>query len=86
MLVEYLLSSFLLSRILFTAVFVFLSYMVSVTAKAAGVKQIVLVGSMGGTDLNNPLNSLGNGNILVRDPFIFKNQTDLFSYVLFSIL
>ncbi|KAF5750933.1 hypothetical protein HS088_TW03G01273 [Tripterygium wilfordii] len=34
-------------------------------AKAAGVKQIVLVGSMGGTDLNNPLNSLGNGNILV---------------------
>lgn len=35
------------------------------TAKAAGVKQIVLVGSMGGTDLSNPLNSLGNGNILV---------------------
>ncbi|KAA8518915.1 hypothetical protein F0562_016311 [Nyssa sinensis] len=34
-------------------------------AKAAGVKQIVLVGSMGGTDLKNPLNSLGNGNILV---------------------
>ncbi|KAL5549885.1 hypothetical protein UlMin_000061 [Ulmus minor] len=34
-------------------------------AKAAGVKQIVLVGSMGGTDLSNPLNSLGNGNILV---------------------
>ncbi|KAM7526354.1 hypothetical protein LguiA_016256 [Lonicera macranthoides] len=34
-------------------------------AKAAGVKQIVLVGSMGGTDLNNPLNKLGNGNILV---------------------
>ncbi|KAI4331708.1 hypothetical protein MLD38_029866 [Melastoma candidum] len=34
-------------------------------AKAAGVKQIVLVGSMGGTNLNNPLNSLGNGNILV---------------------
>ncbi|KAL6138746.1 hypothetical protein ACLB2K_064025 [Fragaria x ananassa] len=34
-------------------------------AKAAGVKQIVLVGSMGGTDLNNPLNSLGNGNILI---------------------
>lgn len=80
------LSSFLLGRILFTAVFVFLSYMVSVTAKAAGVKQIVLVGSMGGTDLNNPLNSLGNGNILVRDPLIFKNQIDLFSYVLFSFL
>ncbi|KAL2502829.1 Uncharacterized protein Fot_36771 [Forsythia ovata] len=35
------------------------------TAKAAGVKQIVLVGSMGGTDPNHPLNSLGNGNILV---------------------
>ncbi|XP_015960361.1 uncharacterized protein At5g02240 [Arachis duranensis] len=34
-------------------------------AKAAGVKQVVLVGSMGGTDLNHPLNSLGNGNILV---------------------
>ncbi|KAH7293793.1 hypothetical protein KP509_28G042600 [Ceratopteris richardii] len=34
-------------------------------AKEAGVKQIVLVGSMGGTNLNNPLNALGNGNILV---------------------
>ncbi|KAK4767242.1 hypothetical protein SAY86_014992 [Trapa natans] len=34
-------------------------------AKSAGVKQIVLVGSMGGTDLNNPLNNIGNGNILV---------------------
>lgn len=34
-------------------------------AKAGGVKQVVLVGSMGGTDLNHPLNSLGNGNILV---------------------
>ncbi|KAF6137817.1 hypothetical protein GIB67_040525 [Kingdonia uniflora] len=34
-------------------------------AKALGVKQIVLVGSMGGTNLSNPLNSLGNGNILV---------------------
>ncbi|XP_024973641.1 uncharacterized protein At5g02240-like [Cynara cardunculus var. scolymus] len=34
-------------------------------AKAAGVKQIVLVGSMGGTNINHPLNSLGNGNILV---------------------
>ncbi|XP_059428115.1 uncharacterized protein At5g02240-like [Corylus avellana] len=34
-------------------------------AKAAGVKQVVLVGSMGGTDPNHPLNSLGNGNILV---------------------
>ncbi|KAI7736555.1 hypothetical protein M8C21_031851 [Ambrosia artemisiifolia] len=34
-------------------------------AKAAGVKHIVLVGSMGGTDINHPLNSIGNGNILV---------------------
>lgn len=34
-------------------------------AKAAGVEQIVLVGSMGGTDENHPLNRLGNGNILV---------------------
>lgn len=34
-------------------------------AIAAGVKQIVLVGSMGGTDEANPLNSLGNGNILI---------------------
>nr|GLL36983.1 uncharacterized protein At5g02240-like [Ipomoea trifida]GME18243.1 Sanguinarine reductase [Ipomoea batatas] len=34
-------------------------------AKAAGVKHIVLVGSMGGTDLKNTLNSIGNGNILV---------------------
>lgn len=29
------------------------------------MKQIVLVGSMGGTNPNHPLNSLGNGNILV---------------------
>lgn len=34
-------------------------------AIAAGVKHIVLVGSMGGTDDANPLNSLGNGNILI---------------------
>ncbi|KAG5396156.1 hypothetical protein IGI04_017970, partial [Brassica rapa subsp. trilocularis] len=34
-------------------------------AKAAGVKQIVLVGSMGGTNINHPLNSIGNANILV---------------------
>ncbi|KAJ4795224.1 NAD(P)-binding Rossmann-fold superfamily protein [Rhynchospora pubera] len=34
-------------------------------AKAAGVKHVVLVGSMGGTNPNHPLNSLGNGNILV---------------------
>ncbi|XP_059667836.1 uncharacterized protein At5g02240-like [Cornus florida] len=34
-------------------------------AKAAGVKHIVLVGSMGGTNPNHPLNTLGNGNILI---------------------
>jgi uncharacterized protein YbjT (DUF2867 family) len=35
------------------------------TAKEVGAKQIVLVGSMGGTDVNHPLNSIGNGKILV---------------------
>ena len=34
-------------------------------AQKAGVKHIVLVGSMGGTNPNNPLNRIGNGNILV---------------------
>ena len=34
-------------------------------AKKAGVKHIVLVGSMGGTNPNHPLNRIGNGNILV---------------------
>lgn len=34
-------------------------------AKAGGVKHVVVVGSMGGTDPNHRLNSLGNGNILV---------------------
>ncbi|KAK7390531.1 hypothetical protein VNO78_25839 [Psophocarpus tetragonolobus] len=34
-------------------------------AKGAGVNHIVLVGSMGGTNPNHPLNILGNGNILV---------------------
>lgn len=34
-------------------------------AKAVGAKQIVLVGSMGGTNPNHPLNSLGNGKILI---------------------
>ncbi|XP_070036972.1 uncharacterized protein At2g37660, chloroplastic-like [Nicotiana tomentosiformis] len=40
-------------------------------AKAAGVKQIVLVGSMGGTNPNHPLNSIGNGNILVCSLTLF---------------
>ena len=34
-------------------------------AKAAGVEQIILVGSMGGTDPNHMLNKIGNGNILL---------------------
>ncbi|MGD1857702.1 MAG: SDR family oxidoreductase [Leptolyngbyaceae cyanobacterium] len=34
-------------------------------AKRAGVQQIVLVGSMGGTDKNHFLNTMGNGNILI---------------------
>lgn len=34
-------------------------------AKAVGAKHIVLVGSMGGTNPNHPLNSLGNGKILI---------------------
>lgn len=34
-------------------------------AKSAGVKQIVLVGSMGGTDENHFLNTLGDGKILI---------------------
>ncbi|KAI3988439.1 hypothetical protein MKX01_026253 [Papaver californicum] len=33
-------------------------------AKAAGVKHIILVSTMGSGDPNHPLNSLGNGNIL----------------------
>ncbi|GAB4242500.1 MAG: SDR family oxidoreductase [Stanieria sp.] len=34
-------------------------------AKQAGVEHIVLVGSMGGTNPNHPLNQMGNGNILI---------------------
>ncbi|KAL5230186.1 hypothetical protein ABZP36_028962 [Zizania latifolia] len=34
------------------------------TYKSIGVKQVVLVGSTGGTDVNHPRNKLGNGNIL----------------------
>lgn len=33
-------------------------------ARAAGVKKVVLVSSMGGTDPENMLNKLGDGNIL----------------------
>ncbi|NET35272.1 MAG: SDR family oxidoreductase [Cyanothece sp. SIO1E1] len=34
-------------------------------ASAAGTKHIVLVGSMGGTNENHPLNQLGNGKVLI---------------------
>ncbi|MFP4135376.1 MAG: SDR family oxidoreductase [Halothece sp.] len=34
-------------------------------AKKAGVEHIILMGSMGGTNENHPLNKLGNGNILI---------------------
>lgn len=34
-------------------------------ARAAGVKHIVLVGSMGGTNEQHPLNRMANGNILI---------------------
>ncbi|MBD2186251.1 SDR family oxidoreductase [Aerosakkonema funiforme] len=34
-------------------------------AKASGIDRIVLVGSMGGTNEKHPLNSIGNGNILI---------------------
>ncbi|GJP30686.1 hypothetical protein CLOM_g4540 [Closterium sp. NIES-68] len=34
-------------------------------ARRAGVKQVVIVGSAGGTNEKHPLNSLGNGNILI---------------------
>ncbi|KAK7831078.1 uncharacterized protein CFP56_027647 [Quercus suber] len=40
-----------------------------VEGPSCGSEANCVVGSMGGTDLNNPLNSLGNGNILVCDPF-----------------
>ncbi|MCL7049028.1 hypothetical protein MKW94_022258 [Papaver nudicaule] len=35
------------------------------TAKSCGVKHVVLVGSMGGSDPNHFLNHMGNGNILI---------------------
>ena len=34
-------------------------------AETAGVQHIILVGSMGGTNPNHPLNRMGNGNILI---------------------
>eukprot|EP00798_Chlamydomonas_sp_ICE-L_P020624 gene20624-27424_t len=34
-------------------------------AKIAGIKHVLVVGSMGGTEPDNMLNKLGGGNILV---------------------
>ncbi|MGK7954545.1 MAG: SDR family oxidoreductase [Crocosphaera sp.] len=34
-------------------------------AKNFGINHIILVGSMGGTNTNHPLNKIGNGNILI---------------------
>lgn len=34
-------------------------------AKEVGINHIILVGSMGGTNENHPLNRIGNGNILI---------------------
>lgn len=34
-------------------------------AKDAGVKHVVVIGSMGGTNENHMLNSIGNGKILI---------------------
>jgi uncharacterized protein YbjT (DUF2867 family) len=42
-------------------------------AKEAKVRHVVLVGSMGATDLNHPLNRVGNGNILR-----FKRQAQVY--------
>lgn len=42
-------------------------------AIAAGVEHIVLVGSMGGTQSNHPLNQMGQGNILV-----WKRQSEAY--------
>ena len=50
------------------------------TALSAGVNHIVLVGSMGGTDENHPLNRIGNGNILIwkrkAEQYLIDSGTD----------
>jgi uncharacterized protein YbjT (DUF2867 family) len=53
------------------------------SAKAAGVSKVVFVGSMGGTDPNNFLNTIGDGNILVwkRRAEVYLRQSDL-NYVI----
>ena len=49
-------------------------------AKAAGVKHIVLVGSMGGTNEQHPLNRMANGNILIwkrnAEAYLIDSVTD----------
>lgn len=48
----------------------------SCSAKTSGVNHIIVVGSMGGMDINHPLNRLGNGNILVSfQSIIIKTST-----------
>jgi hypothetical protein len=50
-------------------------------AKSIGVKQVVLVGSMGGTDVNHPLNKLGNANILVYNMCKVFLSSNLFIFM-----
>lgn len=50
------------------------------------MKQIVLVGSMGGTNLNHPLNSLGNGNILVRNLVLYIFRLITCRYLVYVLL
>lgn len=49
-------------------------------ARAAGVKHIVLVGSMGGTNEQHPLNRMANGNILIwkrrAEAYLIKSGID----------
>ena len=53
-------------------------------AKEAGVKKVVLISSMGGTDESNPLNKLGNGNILIwkRKAEEYLIDSKAFSYTI----
>jgi len=42
-------------------------------AKSAGVKHVIYIGSMGGTDPNNFLNTMGNGNIV-----LYKRKAEMY--------
>lgn len=61
-------SSFLIKQPLFRLPPEMVDYAGQVTqfnaAKAAGMRRVVLVSSMGGTDSKHPLNAIGEGNIL----------------------